>query len=410
MPGPGFEWMGKEEEIELLDVIRGGWLFRYGDENNPNFKHKVKTLENEVCKKFRVKYALAVSSGTAALIAALSAAGVGPGDEVIVPGYTFIASISSIIICRAIPVLAEVDESLNIDPEDVEKKITPHTKAILAVHMLGNPCDLGKLQVIAEKHNLTLIEDAAQAFGGSYKGKKLGTIGTISIYSFNIFKVINSGDGGMVVTDNKKLYSRAFAYHDQGHFPLRMGVEIGKRSIIGQDFRMNELTGAVLLAQFHKLDKILKHLRNLKSSFKKEIEDIKRIEYRKINDSEGECATLLTVFLPDRSAAESVAAKLGTTTALHSGWHVYNNMEQLLRKKTITDEGCPFSCPYYKGSVEYKKGMLPQTDSLLGRAINISIGVVDKGIGAAFGIHINSTYEDVREKAEKFREVVKEFL
>jgi len=210
MPGPGFEWIGKEEEVEVLDVLRSRWLFRYGDEKNPAFKHKVKTLEQMVQDKFGVRHALAVSSGTAALVTSLSALGIGPGDEVIVPGYTFIASISSVIVARAVPVLAEVDQSLTLDVKDVESKITPRTKAIMAVHMLGNPCDLDKLIQLARKHNITLIEDAAQAFGASYKGRRVGTIGRIGIYSFNIFKTINAGDGGMVVTDDDELYFRAF--------------------------------------------------------------------------------------------------------------------------------------------------------------------------------------------------------
>lgn len=410
MPGPGFEWIGKEEEQEVLDVLRTRWLFRYGDAKDPNFKHKVKTLEEEVCKEFGTKHALAVTSGNAALVVALSAAGIGPGDEVIVPGYTFIASMSSVIIARAIPVLAEINESLTVEPDDVEKKITPRTKAIMAVHMLGNPCDLQKLQAIAKKRKLLLIEDTAQAFGGSYGGKRLGTIGDLGIYSFNIFKTINAGDGGLIVTDDDDLYYKAFGYHDQGHFPLRTGVEVGSRSIIGQNYRMNELTGAVVLAQFRKTDMILERLRTIKSRFKKQIEDMEGITFRRINDPDGECATLLTVFLPDKNIADAVAEKLGTLTVAHSGWHVYNNMEQILGKKTITEEGCPFTCPYYKGDVEYKRGMLPRTDNLLERAINISVGVVDRGLGAAFGIHPHSSEEEIDTKAEEFRKTVQECL
>lgn len=274
MPGPGFEWIGKEEEKEVLEVLRERWLFRYGDEKDPAFKRKVKALEEMVEQRFGAKHALAVTSGTAALITALSALGIGPGDEVIVPGYTFIASMSSVIIARAVPVLAEIDESLTMDPGDVERRITPRTKAIMAVHMLGNPCNLDALKAIASKNKLILIEDAAQAFGGTYKGKRLGTLGEIGIYSFNIFKTINAGDGGMVVTDNDELYFRAFGYHDQGHFPSRSGVEIGNRSIIGQNYRMNEITGAVLIAQFRRLDDIIGRLREIKGRFKSQIQGI----------------------------------------------------------------------------------------------------------------------------------------
>jgi dTDP-4-amino-4,6-dideoxygalactose transaminase len=406
MPGPGYYWIGKEEEEELLGLIRARYLFRYGDPKDPAFKHRVKTLEEEVAKKFGVKHALAVSSGTSALITTMAAAGLGPGDEVIVPGYTFIASMSAVIFNNAVPVLAEVDESLTLDPADVEARITPHTRAILAVHMIGNPCDLDRLQAIAKKHKLLLIEDAAQAFGGSYRGKSLGTIGRLGAYSFNIFKTINAGDGGMVVTDDAELYERAFGYHDQGHLPLRMGVEVGKRSVIGQNFRMNELSAAVLVAQFRKLDALLARLTALKTRFKKQIQEVKGLEFRRLNDPEGECHTLLTVFLPDRKSADAAAEKLGTTTVAHSGWHVYNNMENILGMKTINPRNNPLKHPLYKGRAEYRKGMLPKTDALLERAINISVGVVDRGLGSAFGINMESSDAEVDRQAETFRKAV----
>lgn len=410
MPGPGFEWIGKEEEKEVLDVLRSRWLFRYGDEKDPVFKRKVKTLEEMVEKGFGTKHALAVTSGTAALITALSALGIGPGDEVIVPGYTFIASISSIIIARAVPVLAEVDESLTLDPADVERRITPRTRAIMAVHMLGNACNLDSLQDIAKRRGLILIEDTAQAFGGSYKGKRLGTIGRIGTYSFNIFKTINAGDGGMVVTDDDELYFRAFGYHDQGHFPSRSGVEVGNRSIVGQNYRMNELTGAVLVAQFRRLADIIERLRHIKTRLKKRLEGTAGVSFRRINNPEGECNTLLTVFLPTKEIAQKAAGTLGSATMDKSGWHVYNNMEQILGKKMITEVGCPYNCASHPCQQEYKKGMLPGTDRLLERAINISVGVVDKGLGSAFGVHPHSTDDEIDQKAEQFIQAVKTSL
>ena len=408
MPGPGYEWIGKEEEEEVLDVLRSRWLFRNGDEKNPAFKHKVKTLEEMIQEKFGTRHALAVTSGTAALITALSALGIGPGDEVIVPGYTFIASISSVIVARAVPVLAEVDESLTLDVDDVERRISPRTKAIMAVHMLGNPCDLDRLRVIAGNHNVSLIEDAAQAFGASYRGRRVGTIGKIGIYSFNIFKTINAGDGGMVVTDDDNLYFRAFGYHDQGHFPNRAGVEIGNRSIIGQNYRMNELTGAVLIAQFRKIDIITERLRYLKNRLKKQIEGLRDLTFRTIHDPAGESNTLLTVFFPSKEMADRVAGKLETIPVSKSGWHVYSNMEQILGKQMITGHGCPYKCDCYPCGQEYRKGMLPQTDRLLERAINLSVGVVDGGLGAGFGINPLSTDEEVDRKAEEFIAAVTE--
>lgn len=411
MPGPGMELIGEEEKRELLEVLEAGYLFRYGSPDDPAFKAKVYNLEQEVARLVGVRYAVAVNSGTTALLVALAGLGVGPGDEVIVPGYTFIASMSSIIYARAIPILAEIDRTFNLDPADVRRKITPRTKAIMAVHMLGNPARLDELRAIADEHNLLLIEDCAQAFGASYKGRRVGSIGHAGTYSFNIFKTITAGDGGMVVTDDEAAYRRFFGFHDQGHSPLRMGVEVGRRPFVGLDFRMTEISAAILLAQLRKLDVILSHLRANKRRFKEAIADLPGLEFREITDPEGECATLLTVILPSEEIARRIAAELGTKVVADSGWHVYSNMEQILEKRTITPEGCPFTCPYYKGGeVKYWKGMLPQTDDLLARSLNISIGVSDPGLGSAFGVTMRDGFDVVDARAEEFRRVAKKYL
>ena len=411
MPGPGMELIGEDEKKELLEVIEAGYLFRYGSPENPAFKAKVFKLEQEVAKRSGLRYAVAVNSGTTALLVALSGLGIGPGDEVIVPGYTFIASMSSIVYARAIPILAEVDKTLNLDPKDVRRKITPRTKALMAVHMLGNPARLDELKAIADEKGLLLIEDCAQAFGARYKGRSIGSIGRAGTFSFNIFKTITAGDGGMVVTDDEEAYKRFFAFHDQGHSPLRMGVEVGKRPFIGLDFRMTELTAAVLLAQLRRLDGLLTRLHTNKRRFKAALADLPGLEFREITDPEGECATLLTVFLPTEEVARKVAKELGTKVVADSGWHVYNNMEQILEKRTVTPEGCPYTCPYYKGGeVKYWKGMLPQTDDLLGRAINISIGVTDPGLGSGFGASFHDSEEMLDARAGQFRRVALQYL
>ena len=411
MPGPGMELIGEEEKRELLEVLESGYLFRYGSPDNPAFKAKVYRLEQEVTQLVGVRYGVAVNSGTSALLVALSGLGVGPGDEVIVPGYTFIASMSSIIYARAIPILAEIDRTFNLDPEDVRRKITPRTKAIMAVHMLGNPARLDELKAIADERGLLLIEDCAQAFGAKYKGRWLGSIGHAGAYSFNIFKTITAGDGGMVVTDDEAAYRRFFGFHDQGHAPLRTGVEVGRRPFVGLDFRMTELTAAVLLAQLRKLDTIRTHLHANKRRFKEAIADLPGLAFREITDPEGECATLLTVILPTQEIARKIATELGTKVVADSGWHVYANMEQILEKRTITPEGCPFTCPYYKGpEVKYWKGMLPQTDDLLSRAINISIGVSDPGLGSAFGVTMRDGFDVVDARAAAFRQVAQKYL
>src|SRR6266487_601554 len=233
MPGPGAYWFGKEETEAVMEVIQSGYLFRYGSENDPKFLHKVYTLEKEFAKYCGSHFALATSSGTSSLIASIVALGLKPGDEMIVPAYTFVASYSSIIFSGLVPVLSEIDESLTLDPDDIEHRITSRTKAIMPVHMLGNPCDMDRIMAIAIKHNLVVLEDSCQAAGASYKGKKIGTIGNMGAFSLNIFKTINTGDGGLVITNDKNLYETAFGVHDQGHKPSRLGVEVGARSVIG---------------------------------------------------------------------------------------------------------------------------------------------------------------------------------
>ncbi|MGE5582281.1 MAG: DegT/DnrJ/EryC1/StrS family aminotransferase [Bacillota bacterium] len=403
MPGPGAYLFGDEERKELLDVMESGYLSRYGVESDPRFKHKVVTFEKEFAEYIGVKHAIAVSSGTGAILTCLAALGIGPGDEVIVPGYTFIASISAICYARAIPILAEIDDSLTIDPNDIEKKITKKTKAILPVHMLGNPCNMDAIMKIAKKYNLYVIEDCCQANGGSYKGRKLGSFGDINAFSLNVNKTITTGDGGIVTTNDDQLYEKAFGFHDQGHKPLRMGLEVGNRSIIGFNFRINELTGAVALAQLRKMDKFVAMMKDKKHKLKSAISNIPGIGFRRLNDEKGECATLLTLLFKDKASADKFAEQIGAKTLDQSGWHVYNNMEQILDKKMPTTVNCPFSCESYGKQIEYKQHMLPQTDDILGRAVNISIGVVDKGLGAGFGINVLSSDEEIKKVAEEIK-------
>jgi 8-amino-3,8-dideoxy-alpha-D-manno-octulosonate transaminase len=396
MPGPGFYFFGEEERKEVEEVLTAGYLSRYGKEDDPAFKQKVFSLEEEFARKVGARHCVAVNSGTSALMASLVAIGLQPGDEVLVPGYTFIASISAVIAVGGVPVLVEIDESLTMDVEDAERKIGPRTRVIMPVHMLGNPCDMGRIQALAEKHQLIIIEDCCQALGGSYRGRRLGTFGALGTFSLNNFKVINAGDGGLLITNHQELYQRAFAFHDQGHLPLRKGVEIGKRTLIGINMRMNELTGAFALGQLRKLDLILNTLRRKKARFKQAIQagGLEQLDFRRINDPE-ECATLLTVQFEDIPTARRVAEALRSKTVTHSGWHVYNNMEQLLAYSDAS------------GRQPYRKNMLPQTDDILQRSINLSVGVVDPGLGADFGINALSDEDEIDRKAEEFIRVVK---
>src|SRR6185295_7780162 len=298
MPGPGNDLIDELEVEAVTRVLRSGYLGRYGPDDDPAFGAEVLTLEQSVAQLVGVRHSVAVNSGTSAIWILLSALGIGPGDEVIVPGFTFVASMSSIVYAGAKPVLAEIDDTFNLDPVDVEARITPNTKAILAVHMLGAPCNLDRLSTIADRHGLVLIEDAAQAFGGSYKGRRLGSIGIGGAYSFNIYKTITCGDGGMLVTDTSDVYERCFALHDQGHLPLRHGVEVGQRPYLGLNLRMTELSAAVLNVQLTRLDRILATLRANKAALRAAIETTPGVSFRRLADPAGDVATHLVVTLP----------------------------------------------------------------------------------------------------------------
>ena len=394
MPGPGSYLVGKEEIQELMDLMESGHLFRYGKPDDPNFKHKVHTLEEEFAEYSGTPDALATSSGTCSLLIPWIALGAKPGDEVVVPAYTFVASYSAIIFAGFIPVLAEIDESLTLDPGDVEARITPRTRAIMPVHMLGNPCKMNEIMEIARKHDLAVIEDCCQAAGASYQGKKVGTMGLAGAFSLNVFKTITAGDGGMIITGDKEMYEHMFAIHDQGHTPARTGVQVGGRYILGLNFRANEVTGAVALAQLRKIDRICSTLKEKKQQFKDRISATEGFRFRILNDEEGAIATVCTVIFDSKDKADRVCKALGTDTVDHSGWHVYANMEHVLHY--FKEIGRPVA-----------KGSYPITDDILSRSVNISIGVVDGGLGAGWGLNILSDGEEIAQKAGEFAKACK---
>jgi len=399
MPGPGAYFFGDEERKEVLDVLSSGHLSRYGDPKDPNFKKKVYNFEQEFSKYNGVKYAVATNSGTSSLLVSLLALGIGSDDEVLVPGYTYVASVSAIIHARATPVLVEIDESLTIDPGDIENKITPKTKAIMVVHMLGNPADVDKIMAIAKKHNLFVIEDACQAAGATYKGKKVGSIGDTGAFSLNRYKNIVAGDGGIVITNQKSLFEKLFAVHDQGHTPNSIDKD-ATGSLVGLNLKMNELTGAVALAQTRKLDEMLTLLRKNKRTLMSKLgDDVPVGKYRTLNDADGECSTILTFIFDNAKKAKVVAAKFDQKPLINSGWHVYSNWGQISNHKTP-------SRPWPGAAKFAQPGDLPKTDYILSRSVNISIGVVDNGLGSGFGIDINATDEDIKEVAEKIRSAI----
>jgi dTDP-4-amino-4,6-dideoxygalactose transaminase len=411
MPGPGVELIGEEEIAEVLEVLRSRFLSRYGPPDDPAFGAKCRRVEQEVAALAGVRYGLGLSGGgSGAIWLALLGLGIGPGDEVIVPGFTFVASISAVVYARAVPVLAEIDDTFNLDPADVEARITPRTRAIIAVHMLGAPARLDELKAVADRHGIALIEDCAQAFGATYRGRGVGGIGTIGAYSFNEYKTITCGDGGMIVTDDAALYDRCFSMHDQGHAPYRLESRYAERPFLGMNLRMTELSGAVLLAQLRKLDLIRSHLRANKAIVRSALADLPGIQFRTLVDEDGDLATHCVVVFPSAEIARRVAAEVGSITLAESGWHVYANMEHVLERRTVTGKGCPFDCRCFnEAEVIYRRGMLRQTDALLGRSISFGIGVFDMNL-APFGLRMRDDAEVARARAAQFREVATRHL
>ncbi len=380
---PGGLEIGDEERAQVLEVLDNKYLFRYY--GPANVQSKVAKLEEEFAQRFGSAHALAVTSCTGALITSLVACAVGPGDEVLVTGYTFFASCAAIVAAKAIPVIVEVDETLTMDPEDMERKITPSTRAVVVVHMRGVSCNMDAVMRIAKKHNLIVIEDAAQAVGGTYKGKSLGTFGDCGCYSFQYHKIITAGEGGMVVTDDDRLYDRCMSYHDTAACwrPNRFAEQRYEGELFcGTNYRMSELTGAVMLAQLHKLDMLLENMRKNQRRIAGQIENVPGIKLRPVNDPEGDTGICLMFYLEKKDQVSLFAEALqaeGVPAAgvYNSGlpdWHIYAHWKHVLEKKTPTPEGCPWTCPYHTGEeVTYSADMNPNTLEYLSRVVHLDI-------------------------------------
>ncbi len=288
---PGSQFYDHREQNLTDEAIATHSLFRwYGPEGQPQ-PAKVATFEKEFAKVMGVKYVLGITSGTAALHTALTALGVGPGDEVILPAWTWYSCYYAILMTGALPVFAEDDDSFTMDPEDLERKITPQTKAVMVVHLFGAPANMDAIMDVARRHNIKVLEDSAQDAGGQYKGKRTSTIGDIGIFSFQLHKMITAGEGGAVVTNDPLLYERAVRFHDLGLLRPPTQAQIGKGAMpyfMGVNYRMNEMTGAVMLAQLRKLDTILAEQRRRGGYVIDHVSRIPGIKMRRSNDPDGE--------------------------------------------------------------------------------------------------------------------------
>jgi dTDP-4-amino-4,6-dideoxygalactose transaminase len=368
--------MGQEEVDEVAKVIAAKQLFRVGDPATGHLQ-EVERFEHEWAEKIGTEYSLLMcGGGTSALVCALAGLGLGPGDEVIVPGYTWLASATSVLTVGAIPVLAEVDDSLCLDPEDVERKIGPNTKAIMPVHMSGRPCNLEALLAVARKHGLKLIEDSCQMVGGSYKGRRTGSWGDVGAFSFNYFKIISTGEGGAVVTNDRVTYERAFVYHDSGSLFRPMASDLTIPVFVAQQYRADEIMGAIARIQMQRLDGIISDLRRNRKLLESQLADSTDFRIAPNNDTEGDCGVCVLLQFDTATRARAfVQAGAPGALAIDSGKHVYINWEPLIEKRIMHHpEMNPFNFPSNQGlRMEYGPGTCPKTLDILNRTFTMAI-------------------------------------
>jgi 8-amino-3,8-dideoxy-alpha-D-manno-octulosonate transaminase len=377
----GAELIGKEEIKEVMDVLETGILMRYGFDKERKGIFKVRQFEEAFARYCQADYALGVTSGSAALKIALTALDVGPGDDVLVPAFTFLATYEAVMEVGAIPIMVDIDDTLNLDPQEIEKKKTPYTKAVIPVHMCGSAANIDKIVESARRHKLLVLEDNAQGCGASFKGKKLGSFGDMGCFSFDYVKTVTTGEGGMVITNNRDLYHRSEWYHDHGHdHNPKVSRALEGRTILGFNYRMNELQGALGLAQLRKLDYLIGEQRKNKKIIMNTLAAIPGVGFRAKPDPAGDSATFLAFNLPDENAAQkfqNLLAGEGVDTVCYKRnlWHYVPNWEHFLARSTANSKQYPFTDPSYKGKVQYSRESIPQAENLLGRTLVMGISV-----------------------------------
>lgn len=396
------EEFGEEEKALVLGVLDKKRVFRFlGSDKEQSEAFRLERLYRE---RTGAKHALAVNAGTSALVSALIGAGVGPGDEVIVPAYTYIATAAAVLLARAVPVIVEVDDSLTMDPVALEAAITPYTKAVIPVHMRGVPCRMDEIMEIAGRRGLIVIEDVAQANGGSYKGRALGSIGRAGCFSFQQYKLVTAGEGGLVVTNDDTLHERASIYHDSAFVYWGMNAQNKQPAFPGENYRMSELHAALALAQSGRIDAIVSRLRHIKSSITAAIGDLPQIRLQPVPDPQGDVSYSLVFYLPTAELARRFAQRLSREgipngTIDNNGFadrHIYKNWTYVMEKRGASERDTPWNCASYKGSVEYSPDMCPKTLDWLGRAI-------------AIGLHQHMTDEDCDDAIRAIRKTAAAF-
>ena len=383
---PGVHYMDEEEVEAVVRLLRSRSLFRY---YGVALQKEVEAFEAEFAKVLGVAHAIGVSSGTGALHTALSALGAGPGQEVIVPAYMWVSVLAAVVNHGAIPVLADINETFCLDPVDLEKRITPHTKGIIMVHMSGSPGDVKAVEGIAKKHGLWLLEDCAQCNGGSVGGQRVGTFGDMAVFSFQMNKNMSAGEGGCIATNNTRLWQRAFACHDLGYARDESGRLIFNDPDLmlwGMGYRLDEIRAAVLRVQLRKLPRIVGAMHASKYRIREALAKFPGVQLRKIVDPAGDTGCFLITTYADADTAQRVNRALraegivtspqGVSNVVMTDWglHLYFNNVSLVNTASVDGHGFPWNLAENQPLLRsYSKGTCPKADSLFERSILIAI-------------------------------------
>jgi len=373
---PGYELWGADERREVEEVLETGILMRYGFDGPRRGKWKAKELEAELCRATGARHAQVVSSGTAALSTALAALGVGAGDEVVMPTFTFVASFEAVLSVGAVPVLADVDDTLTLSPQAARAAVTPRTKVLMPVHMCGAMADLDALGALAREKGVALLEDACQAFGGTWRGKALGAVGKAGCFSFDFVKTITCGEGGAVVTDDEETWRRCDQYADHGHDHLGADRGADLHPVLGFNHRISELHAAVGLAQIRRLPEFLRIQRRNKGVLRAALERVPGLSFRRIPDPAGDSATFLSFFLPDEGRARAAAAAM--KAAGLGAMHWYDNNWHYVRRWGHLKGGATLS----RWPEEVRRGLaglaergFAGSDAVMGRAVSTPVSL-----------------------------------
>lgn len=374
---PGFELFDETEKQQVNEVMEKGFTFRYNFDGMRNDVWKARELESMICDTLQVNHAHLVSSGTTALSTALASAGIGAGDEVIVPPFTFVASVEAIVLAGAIPVFAEIDETLTLSAEGIEAVITPRTKAVNFVHMCGSMGHMDDIKAVCDKHNLVLLEDACQATGGTYKGKALGTLGQVGTLSFDSVKTISCGEGGAVLTNDETIYNHAHQYSDHGHDHIGMDRGAESHPIMGSNYRISEMNAAVGVAQWKKLDRILEIQRKNKKALKEALSQYEEVAFRVIPDEAGDNAGFLSVIMPTEARAKEVVKALAEENIPAVFYWYANNWHYLKNWTHIQNMKGPAKLPIelIADRPDYTQVKTPKSDDIMSRTFSMLINL-----------------------------------